>query len=258
MENIKKCRTCKKQQEISCFKRNPMYKDGFETQCKSCQKEIKLRKLEANKDNVPKEKICRICKDMLSIENFGVNRSYADGYDTRCKKCRNKAAAIQRDKHREKNNKKYVDRYHSDPEFKSKRLKMSKKSFIKSKKNNPEKWILYSAKTRAKALGLEFNLEESDITIPKFCPILNIELTIGGNKQTPNSASIDRIDPNKGYIKGNIKIISMQANVMKNNATIEELQEFSKNIMIYMNDEDIVRTIENEESIELEDKEPLG
>lgn len=45
---------------------------------------------------------------------------------------------------------------------------------------------------------------------------------------------------------------------MKNNATKEQLLNFAKNIVSYMECEDIVQTIENEESIELEDKEPLS
>ena len=45
---------------------------------------------------------------------------------------------------------------------------------------------------------------------------------------------------------------------MKNNATREELENFAANIINYLKNEDLVQTIENEESIELKDKEPLG
>ena len=45
---------------------------------------------------------------------------------------------------------------------------------------------------------------------------------------------------------------------MKNNATLEMLLNFSKNIQTYMLGEDIVQTIENNESIESEDKELLS
>ena len=76
--------------------------------------------------------------------------------------------------------------------------------------------------------------------------------------QSFNSPSIDRIDSNKGYIKGNVRIISLRANMMKNDANLQELEEFCKNVLNYINNEDIVRTIENGESIELENKESLG
>ena len=45
---MKICRTCKVEKEITKFKKNPMYKDGYETQCKKCQKEIKLERLNHN------------------------------------------------------------------------------------------------------------------------------------------------------------------------------------------------------------------
>lgn len=37
------------------------------------------------------------------------------------------------------------------------------------------------------------------------------------------SPSLDRIDSSKGYVKGNVRVISARANMLKNNATVEEL-----------------------------------
>lgn len=39
-----------------------------------------------------------------------------------------------------------------------------------------------------------------------------------------NSASIDRIDNDKRYVKGNVWIISTKANRIKSNATLAELE----------------------------------
>jgi len=97
-------------------------------------------------------------------------------------------------------------------------------------KNNPEKCLIAGAKQRCKKTGLEFNIDISDITIPIVCPILGIpiikEVTDkSGPKAT--SPSIDRIDNSKGYIKGNVQVISNKANTMKGNSTPEERIKFA-------------------------------
>ena len=38
----------------------------------------------------------------------------------------------------------------------------------------------------------------------------------------PDSKSLDRIDPTKGYVPGNIRVISSRANILLNNMTAEE------------------------------------
>ena len=89
--------------------------------------------------------------------------------------------------------------------------------------------MFFRAKSRAKKDNIEFNISIDDIIIPAICPILEIPLIkftgkSGGRK---NSPSLDRINPNFGYIKGNIMVISHLANQMKSNANIEELIKFS-------------------------------
>jgi hypothetical protein len=41
---------------------------------------------------------------------------------------------------------------------------------------------------------------------------------------------LDRIIPELGYVPGNVKIISMRANRIKTNATIEDI----KNVLLYL------------------------
>lgn len=88
------------------------------------------------------------------------------------------------------------------------------------------------AKKRARDFKLDFNIEISDIEIPEFCPILGIKLIAGIRKCSDNSPSLDRVNPKRGYIKGNIKIISLRANRLKQDSNIEEL----KNIIKYIED----------------------
>lgn len=98
--------------------------------------------------------------------------------------------------------------------------------------NSPERAMLYSSKFRAKKNNVEFTITTEDINIPLVCPVLRqpiIKESIEGGKTGPkdNSPSIDRIDNSKGYIPGNIQIISNKANTMKSSATPEELINFA-------------------------------
>ena len=90
---------------------------------------------------------------------------------------------------------------------------------------NPEKSMLRGAKDRAKRKGMEFNLVESDIIIPKYCPVFpEIELIINDGKSSYNSPSLDRVDNNKGYTKGNIRVISSRANILKKNGSLNDFK----------------------------------
>lgn len=82
-------------------------------------------------------------------------------------------------------------------------------------------------KSRAKKNNILFNLEIDDIVIPEFCSILGIKLHTEGGRERKNyddSYSLDRIIPKLGYVKGNIRVISSRANLLKSNAEIWELE----------------------------------
>jgi hypothetical protein len=95
------------------------------------------------------------------------------------------------------------------------------------KMEHPLRRVIYSTRSRAQRLGLEFNLKESDLSIPERCPILDIPLYFTEGVQTKNTPSIDRLDNTKGYTKDNIWIISLQANRMKTDAGRDELLKFA-------------------------------
>lgn len=97
--------------------------------------------------------------------------------------------------------------------------------------NNIPSYLLRVAKSRAKKRGTEFSLIKEDINVPTHCPILGIKLEVNSNLGKggkPSSYSLDRIDNTKGYIKGNVQVISHLANSMKSIATREELLLFAK------------------------------
>ena len=99
--------------------------------------------------------------------------------------------------------------------------------------NKPDRFLLSRAKSRSKKKGLEFNIDITDIDVPIICPILGIPIIKEYKKGTkggpsPNSPSLDRIDNSKGYVKGNVRVISHKANTMKHNATSLELIRFAE------------------------------
>lgn len=96
-----------------------------------------------------------------------------------------------------------------------------------------EKQLWARAKQRSKLSGLDFNIEVSDILIPNVCKYLDLSLEVhkGSSGGRPNSPALDRIDNSKGYIKGNIQVISHLANQMKASASKAELKLFCQRML---------------------------
>jgi len=87
--------------------------------------------------------------------------------------------------------------------------------------------LLSNARHRSKQKGLAFDLELEDIVIPTHCPLLGhpLAFTEGESVWSP---SLDRIEPAKGYTKGNVQVISWRANQIKRDASLEELQRIGE------------------------------
>lgn len=100
-------------------------------------------------------------------------------------------------------------------------------TYTKARQHNPVKYLLYGARYRARKRGLPFDITEQDVETPDVCPVLGVVLDywsrVGQCDKTPsNRASLDRLDPQKGYVKGNVRVVSYRANQLKSNMTLEE------------------------------------
>jgi hypothetical protein len=97
---------------------------------------------------------------------------------------------------------------------------------------DPNRAILYAvladARRRAREHNLPFDLKFSDIVIPERCPVLGIPLIRGKGKQHAGSPSLDRIIPNLGYVRGNVVVVSLRANRLKSNATLDEIRAIAR------------------------------
>lgn len=145
-------------------------------------------------------------------------------------------------------NKEYIDKQQQEYVLKNKEAKREydrlryqtperkeqcKRIRIEYRNKNYIQMMLKSAKTRCDKNGMEFSIAEEDLTIPTHCPYMGMELTqtSGTRKPNPSNMSLDRVDNSRGYVKGNVQIISVMANLMKRDATVEELIEFAKGIL---------------------------
>lgn len=181
------------------------------------------------------EKKCSQCKEIKPITDFWKNAKKGK-IQSYCKKCGskynkgNEAKRLRSKGYAEKRKLKY----HSDEAYR-KEIRRKRNLYVL---NHRELVLLSSAKIRAKRSNLEFNIDISDITIPEYCPLTGLKINITtGRKKGWDSPSLDRIDTTKGYIKGNVAVISDLANTMKNHASLEILRTFGKNIPKYLGDD---------------------
>ena len=131
-------------------------------------------------------KACTGCRIVKSLDDYPPDRRSRDGKQARCRSCINQWVK---------------NHYHS----------------------NPAEGMLRRAATRARSNGMEFSLKAEDITpLPEFCPVFGTRLRLRAKSQDPNAYSLDRIDNSKGYVKGNVAVMSYRANRLKNDGTAQE------------------------------------
>jgi len=167
-------------------------------------------------------KTCSRCNESYRETFFSKDKYKKDGLRSACKACSSKEFAK-----------------FKQSEGYTKRLTKCNEARAELKQANPkELWartVMGNAKQRAKHLGVEFNITKEWLinnAVDK-CPLLELELLYSADKSEDRSASIDRIDSNKGYTIDNCKVISFKANRLKNNAELHELQMLVKNLREY-------------------------
>jgi hypothetical protein len=105
-------------------------------------------------------------------------------------------------------------------------------------------------KSNATRQGLEFTIEFGDLVFPTHCPIFGLELDyFTEHGWQDNSPSFDRINPNLGYVKGNVAIISMRANRIKNNGTAEEHYQIAEFMTAHSKEEPYHQSAEPSEPL---------
>ena len=186
---LKKCRMCSVEKPLSEFHHYPKGGNTLEGYRESCNT-CWDEKIELDKANQVRCLICRNIKDKKKCQGF------------KCHSCVNKSRPIEYRKF-------YVDKYRNSEVGKKRQL--WRHAFNSSKRRK-----------------IPFNISIEDIVIPKICPIFGINIKLDNKHDDyESSPSLDRLIPELGYIKGNVEVISMRANMVKSCGTAEEHEKIA-------------------------------
>ncbi len=108
--------------------------------------------------------------------------------------------------------------------------KSQKARYTHHRKTNPFKHRCTRAKSRASYLDVPFDLtpEYLEEIWTGICPVLGVEIKLSTDRKDEYAAELDRFNPKFGYVQDNVNFLSRKANRLKNNASLEELENLCK------------------------------
>lgn len=116
----------------------------------------------------------------------------------------------------------------SDPDYAARQVAATRAGQVKCQIERPNVHMWRRCKVRASIKGMAFTISPEDIVIPERCPVFGLVLRIAKGYADDNSPELDRIDNLRGYVPGNVIVVSRRANRIKNNATITELMTVAR------------------------------
>lgn len=173
---------------------------------------------------------CAHCGVMKSRDQFAPQRIRKDSTCLQCKKEKKHECWIKRKdlpRVRASTREAAIRHYWRNSE----RLRAKSRQYGRNiLENKPEKALFNSARQRAREKGLDFQIEVSDIVIPRVCPVFGIKLKPmrGGDGDWQCAPTVDRINSNIGYLKSNIVVISRKANMIKSYGTAGEHRKIAE------------------------------
>jgi hypothetical protein len=90
--------------------------------------------------------------------------------------------------------------------------------------------MLTGARKRARRNNIPFSIGREDLPIPQLCPVLGMRLAPSeeGAGRNDSAPSIDRIQPELGYVPGNVVVISWRANRLKWEGSATEFRKLAE------------------------------
>lgn len=191
----RECTRCHLMLPLSSFHKRKQSLDGISPRCAKCTVKYMLDRHQERDPNAIKR--CSICKAEKSTLLFHQSNRSRDGCQHRCIEC-------------------------------SKALDRKRRSCLSPFLRR----MVVSARTRANKTG-----KACDITFEEIRELWNHQngrCALSGTKMTHdptpdlrsaqrrNNVSIDRIDSSKGYVSGNVHLVTSQINLMKLDYSVEE------------------------------------
>jgi transposase-like protein len=207
------CLDCKKEIEI----KNKPKKSRFTQVCRICtNKKIALKNIAVTEDL---QKLCRKCNILkpATTEHFLKNKKgFLYSYCRECKKNYLKEITPRKNK------------------ISLTKEELYEKNLSRQKVSRVENWarhLVNSSRHNAKRYGKEFDIDEEyilDIYEKQNhkCYWFGVELEPSAIHKYPAKPSLDRLNPDIGYIKGNVVISCMAANIGRNSCEADIFQNF--------------------------------
>jgi hypothetical protein len=198
-------------------------KKPVKCKCESCGIIANKRFRESNAKHICKsiidgKKKCYKCKTFKKIEDFSKNRSTFDGFSKLCKECYSNYDSVKKG---------YIK--------KCLNIKTNIISYFKNTTN--------TLKSKSKLKNIDFDLDDNTLynlylKQNKKCYYSGIEIIHNIGCSNYNSISVERLNPNLGYIKDNVVLSAFNINSFKGMMTENEfkifLNEIIPNLMEYI------------------------
>lgn len=192
--------------------------------CISGHSSYALKKKSAHEQKFPLEKTCLGCKEIKEISEFSMRtkKSKVTGEILKSSHSRCKSCVAERERLRFKRNRKTI-------------MEKRNETRLLNKGN-----ILYWARRRV--FTYRYKTPDSDLSINYLVSLFNEQeglcyytgnvLTFPDKTGFPSGISLDRLDPSKGYIQGNVVFCSFFVNTMKGALTEEQFYNMLELILL--------------------------
>ena len=190
------------------------YNKKYKEENKEKQKEYKKKYYQENKEKVKEYRKKYFQENKEKIREY--KKKYREENKEKVKKWSKKYYQGNKEKIREASKK-----YHK--ENKEKINARRKENRAENRGGYMARYTKYRANEKNLPYDLDADYLKSIWPEDNKCPALGLEFSKPGEGLKENSSSLDRLVPELGYVKGNVAVVSMLANMIMSNATPDQV-----------------------------------